>query len=56
MTLQRVCHGSARSLSWLYEESVITLREVRQVGILPVDAEANLQRKRILPRAMTDSS
>ena len=59
MALPGVCHGSARSRSWLYQESVMTLpgvcqgaatesviavREIRQGGILPVEALASLHR------------
>ena len=61
--LWKICHGSARSrhgparsLSWLCQESVIALREVRQGGIFPVEALASLHRWRIPPRAMTDYS
>ena len=44
MTLQGVWNGSAMSLSWLCEESVMDLREVRQGGILQVEAETSLHR------------
>ena len=37
-----VRHGSARSPSWICEESVMALREVRQGAILPVEAETSL--------------
>ena len=42
MALRGVRHGSARSLSWLCEESVMALKEVRHGGILPGKAEASL--------------
>ena len=39
-----VCLLDTSCPSWLCEESVMALREVRQVGILPVEAEASLHR------------
>ena len=49
MALPGVCHGAAT-------EYVIALREIRQGGILPVEALASLHRGRIPPGAMTDCS
>ena len=42
MTLPGVRHGFVKSLSWLCEEYVMALREVRLVGILPKEAKASL--------------